>query len=401
VLVLAVVLAACGNDRVSEVIVIADTDMIVPDEVDTIRMAVTDSGGLRQEAVSDLGASAPRPAMLGLVSRDGTSTFFVVVTGERGGVEVVRRTARVTASRGRMVALRMDLWRRCVAATCGADETCGDDGCRATTIAAAELVDWRGAPPPTTDAGIPIDDAALDPADAAYDDASAPTDDATAAEDDASGPPPDAGPPPECTTAAECSDAWTCTADDCTDGHCTHVASDAACADGVSCTAERCDLALGCVYAVDDAACDDGVACTHDTCDRLAGCQSAPRPSSCASGSYCDATMGCTAAPRFAELYTSIITARCAPCHVTTSPRAGGLDMATAPIAYASLVGVTATCGGGANTRVIAGDATHSLLYRKVAGVDLCGVRMPRLLTPLDDAQIAQIERWIVAGALE
>ncbi len=50
--------------------------------------------------------------------------------------------------------------------------------------------------------------------------------------------------------------------------------------------------------------------------------------------------------------------------------------------------------------RVIPRDPRTSLLWRKVAGVDLCGARMPRLRTPLLPAQIDAIEQWIAGGAV-
>jgi hypothetical protein len=78
------------------------------------------------------------------------------------------------------------------------------------------------------------------------------------------------------------------------------------------------------------------------------------------------------------------------------------LDMSTRELAYSSLIDVTAACGMGANTRVLPRDSTRSLLWRKVAGVDLCGSRMPRgMVAPLDDVQITMIARWIQGGAVE
>jgi hypothetical protein len=298
----------------------------------------------------------------------------------------------------------------------------------------SELVEWTGAPPPVADASA--SDAGLDarawPSDGSHaldahasmdtgtdapatydafalDDAfgtldAGEGDDASATPDDASVPP-DAWTAPdawiaECAGAAECDDGFACTEDTCDLGRCVHAPRDAACDDGIACTTERCDTALGCVYDASDAACDDGVSCTTNTCDRLFGCVATPVHASCASGSYCDLATGCTTGPTFTDIYSGIVSVRCSPCHVTTTPRSGTLDMGAQDVAYTSLVGTVARCGAGVNTRVIPGDSAHSLLWRKVAGVDLCGVRMPRMLAPLDDAQIATIAHWIDSGAL-
>jgi hypothetical protein len=333
--------------------------------------------------VADVGGGAARPVVLGLVSRHGDGLLDVTVIGELGGNEVLRRSASLAFARGRVVELRLDLRRRCLGTTCAVDETCGDDGCRPAAVAPVELVDWSG----SVDANDASEDedAGTEPGDAATPiDAIAPTDDA---------------PGSECSTAAECDDGWTCTEDRCDAGRCAHIGRDAACDDGIACTSDRCDVDQGCLYVAIDSLCDDGVTCTHDVCDRLMGCRSAPMTATCSAGSYCDPSADCVAAPRFTDIYGAIISMRCGPCHLTTSPRAGNLDMGTEALARASLIGVVATCGGGVNTRVIRGDATHSLLWRKVAGVDLCGARMPRLLTPLADAQIADIQHWIEAGA--
>lgn len=425
--VLGVLALGCSTASVTEIVVVADTDLSVPADVDAIRISVTDALGNTQEGLADLAGGAPRPVTLGLVSQSGEGTLEVVVIGERDEIEIVRRTARVRFERGRTLALRMDLWQRCVAVLCGAERACGDAGCRPMDVDPAELTEWNGTPPPPPDAapeadagpdaGMHVDagheiDAAR-PVDAAWPtdsavrmDTGSPVDgavpvDAYAAED---APDIDAAWPDawiaECGADAECDDGWTCTADACELGRCTHVTRDTACDDGVACTSERCDAVLGCVYEASDAACDDGIPCTTNTCDRLMGCVSVPVHATCGGGSYCDATGGCTVAPTFTDIY-AIVSARCAPCHTTATTRGGRLDMATQAVAYASLVGVTATCGAGVNTRVVPGDSSHSLLWRKVAGVDLCGVRMPRMQTPLDDADIAQIAHWIEAGALE
>ena len=387
---LALLALACSADPLTEIVVVADTDLAVPRELDAIRIVVTDEQGQEREALADLAAGAPRPVTLDLVARNGLRTLGVVVIGELGGVEMLRRTARVRFRERRTVALRMDLWSACRGELCGAERTCGDDGCRSVEIADADLSDWTGEPPSprapdasaTMDAGVPMD--ASMPRDARVDaplqrDAQVPLDAGLDAPIDARMPidaPPDAYEPPdawvpECMQAEECDDGWSCTQDACTEGRCTHVPLDEACDDGIDCTTQRCDVVLGCVYDARDERCEDGHSCTTHTCDPLVGCRTTALHSMCGSGNYCDSTTGCTTAPTFTEVYTTVITPRCGPCHLTSATRGGMLDMATQEMAYSELVGVTATCGGGVNTIVIPGDASRSLLWRKVAAVDL------------------------------
>jgi hypothetical protein len=78
----------------------------------------------------------------------------------------------------------------------------------------------------------------------------------------------------------------------------------------------------------------------------------------------------------------------------------GDLNMSTQALAHADLVGVAAICGTG-NVRVIPYDSRTSLLWRKVAAVDLCGARMPNGRMALPAAQIDTIRDWIEAGAAD
>lgn len=95
-----------------------------------------------------------------------------------------------------------------------------------------------------------------------------------------------------------------------------------------------------------------------------------------------------------------IVETSCAPCHtmngaaMLTLGTNGGLDQ---------LLNVPAKGGPCAPTgrlRVVPGDASASLIIRKLeGGPDLCGERMPRGREPLPQAQIDEIRSWINAGA--
>ncbi|HLV67979.1 MAG TPA: hypothetical protein VKY73_19310 [Polyangiaceae bacterium] len=124
-------------------------------------------------------------------------------------------------------------------------------------------------------------------------------------------------------------------------------------------------------------------------------------------------------APTFTNVYANVISQRCVSCHRPggSGVNAGMLDMSTQAVAYASLVGVPAqgtsagasgvTCASTQLVRVVANDATNSLLFDKVnsklLGVNpACGSGMPLgSAPPLTAAQVALIEAWIDAGALD
>jgi hypothetical protein len=112
------------------------------------------------------------------------------------------------------------------------------------------------------------------------------------------------------------------------------------------------------------------------------------------------------AAPTFTQVYTQVITPRCAPCHTTaagTGVVMGRLDMTSRAAAHTNLVNVAAMGGSctGMGTRVIPGSAATSILFQKVSP-DLptpCGSKMPMGSAGLPRAEADLIERWIAAGA--
>jgi hypothetical protein len=119
-----------------------------------------------------------------------------------------------------------------------------------------------------------------------------------------------------------------------------------------------------------------------------------------------DAATHPAAASTFTQVYTDIISPICVQCH---NPQGigvtmGKLDMSTKAAAFTDLVGVAAmgTGCGGMGTRVVAGNAADSILFKKIDPNQgsPCGSKMPLGLTPLTDAQATEIESWINAGAM-
>lgn len=355
----AAVLAACG-DR-TEIVVVTDTDLSVPAELDGVRFVVVGPNGDEKTALADL--DGERPVTLGLLHGGGAlGPLDVTVVGERSGAEVLRRRARTGFVEGETLMLRMDLLARCTGASCPAEQSCGETGCASVEIDPASLPPWSGNPPPLEpggDAG-PLPDGGPGPSDAGPD----------AAARDAGR---DGSTEPDAGCGGGCDDGVECTVDECVDG--------------------------ACVNTTDATACDDGIPCTTDACDAVTGCSSTGDNRACPAGQLCDTLSGCVLGPTFTDVY-AVISAQCSPCHTGGGMFSGDLNMSTQALAHADLVGVTATCGSG-NVRVIPYDSRSSLLWRKVAAVDLCGARMPNGRTGLPMAQIDLIRDWIEAGAAD
>ncbi len=156
-LVLACVLAAvaaigCTNPR-TEVLVSVDSDLTT---LDGITLDVTDPRGVTRSSTARLGAGeAPLPRTLGLVWTGGELGPFVVrAAGVTRGTEVIERVADFRFQRGRTLVLRLDLLRRCAGVSCPGGETCGDSGCRSTTIAPDELVPYSPGTVTGVDGGV-------------------------------------------------------------------------------------------------------------------------------------------------------------------------------------------------------------------------------------------------------
>jgi hypothetical protein len=443
----------CGVEKRTEVLIVADSNLSIPDQIDRIDFEVVPPEGEAQRAGAEIRGAVDLPAVLGLVHRGGSlGPFQVNATASLGGADTVSRTQRFSFVPGETLELRIDLLRRCIGQVCGTGETCGNEGCRPIEVSPDELVAWSGTPSrldgaivgdgggDAGDGGVDGGDGSVDAGcvlDTECDDLVACTsdtcvggecqhapDDGACTSGDVCDPVEGCGGRPcddnadcddgsfcngmescvgmRCATSAapSCNDGIACTTDRCDDvmGGCVNQPDDSACDDSIGCTNDTCDAVMGCQSTPDDSACDDTFACTTDTCLAGTGCVNTPESSACTPGELCTVAMGCVSAPTFTEVYTDILSVDCTPCHTRMNP-AANLSYADQASAYADLVGVSAECGTG-NVRVIAGDSMSSLLWRKVAGVDLCGSRMPNGRTPLPDAKIDEIRDWIAAGAL-
>jgi len=157
---------ACSQSPVTEIVVVVDSDIAVPAELDEVTILVDGAVGGTRTASRDLSASrgAGLPVTLGLVHPSGPLgpiTARAVGSVHRGGVAsiVVERTARTSFVDGRTVVLRLDLLGACSGVTCAdASSSCGADGCAPIDIAPGSLSAWTGTPS-RLDAGAPALDA--------------------------------------------------------------------------------------------------------------------------------------------------------------------------------------------------------------------------------------------------
>ncbi|MCC6876604.1 MAG: hypothetical protein IT378_20040 [Sandaracinaceae bacterium] len=138
----------------TEVVVVVDSDLAIPTELDRVRVSVTGPSGEQRVSEGALASAAGLPATVGLVHRGGPlGDARVLVEGVRGTDTVVARRASFAWQPNQTLALRLDLLRACLSITCEPMETCGENGCRLIAVAPDELAPYP--PPPRRDASVP------------------------------------------------------------------------------------------------------------------------------------------------------------------------------------------------------------------------------------------------------
>ncbi len=137
----ALALVACGgDDEVTQLIVLVDTDYVVPDELSVVRAHIYDSGGTETQS-HDFSLFAPGGGRLSV-----PFSFGIVPSASANGDHLTLVVEGHTASPGRLLVSRravtgfvkgetrllpMFLARRCEteAATCAQGQTCSEVGC--------------------------------------------------------------------------------------------------------------------------------------------------------------------------------------------------------------------------------------------------------------------------------
>jgi len=135
-------LAGCSPAR-TEVLIVVDTDLAVPAELDGVRVDLIGPNGETRSAVGDVAGPDELPRTLAVVDETHTArTVRVTVTGLRGGGNVIQRRAVFQLVPRETRILRVDLLRSCVGVSCSAGETCGDNGCREIEVGPEELAPY-------------------------------------------------------------------------------------------------------------------------------------------------------------------------------------------------------------------------------------------------------------------
>ncbi len=148
--VLSLGLWSCG-DEVTELVVVVDSDLMVPDELRQIDIQVFGPGGATavDSAVAfDLPGAPFMPLSLGLVLEGSeVAPVRIEVVGTTFDGSVVKRSVVTGFVRNQSRALPIRLYARCLDVSCGDGQTCGDSGtCEDESIEGDFLPQWTGNP---------------------------------------------------------------------------------------------------------------------------------------------------------------------------------------------------------------------------------------------------------------
>jgi len=147
-----VLLLGCGGD-LTELVLVLDSDMPVPAELERVDLVILGPNPEQPEVVNQTlaftlpGAPTP-PLSLGLVlDGDEVGPVIVEATGTTASGQRVVRTVTTNFVNGDSRALPLRLNARCLDVTCDRGSTCGDDGvCQTDAVPGESLPSWTGDP---------------------------------------------------------------------------------------------------------------------------------------------------------------------------------------------------------------------------------------------------------------
>jgi hypothetical protein len=126
----------------TEVLVVTDSDLEVPAELDFLEVRAIGPNGKEQRASGALSAERGLPRRVALRHATGNlGPLHIVASGQKSGREVVSRTVDTAFQDGRQVVLHIALLRSCVGVACG-QQTCTASGCASTEIVGDDLPDF-------------------------------------------------------------------------------------------------------------------------------------------------------------------------------------------------------------------------------------------------------------------
>lgn len=147
----------CSDDP-TQIVVVVDGDLAVPEDIDDVLVEASLPGADPQRSSGEVSTERPFPRTVALTHRGGAlGPLRVRAVAVEDEVEVLDQTAVVSFARGRVLELPMFLSRLCRGTRCSEGNTCVQGVCRGTQR--GPLDPWTGSPGgidagPALDGGI-------------------------------------------------------------------------------------------------------------------------------------------------------------------------------------------------------------------------------------------------------
>ncbi len=143
-ILLACLLASCDGSA-TELVVVVDSDLAVPVQLDAVSVEITGVAGAQASGTLTGSGAEPLPRYVGVVHGGGSlGPLEVRATGSRNGNVIVERRARTSFVAGRTLTLYLFLSRNCLNVTCAEGETCDGGSCVSAEVPASSLPTWNG-----------------------------------------------------------------------------------------------------------------------------------------------------------------------------------------------------------------------------------------------------------------
>jgi len=138
---------ACGEETKTEIILVVDTDMAVPGELDSVDVEYTDPRGYTTSTSHHVPTPDAWPVVQRLVL-EGTllEPYTIQVVGRRREIGRIDRYAVGSFVKDQTVVLTVHLLKDCLFRNCPLGETCGEPGCHSYNISSDEYEPWTGTP---------------------------------------------------------------------------------------------------------------------------------------------------------------------------------------------------------------------------------------------------------------
>lgn len=150
-------LTGCGKSAATAIVVIVDTDMAVPAELDGLTIVASGPTGMMANLAQPLAADSPTAPYVFTIApvNNDASAVDLTVTGTLAGGTVVTRQVRTTFIKGKTLQLFIFLRALCGTRSCPG-QTCGNDGsCASIDMDPTALPEFSGQVPTDLDAGTP------------------------------------------------------------------------------------------------------------------------------------------------------------------------------------------------------------------------------------------------------